>query len=71
MQHKSSVVLDLDELRELLLRLADVDVRIAVVVEDAKEAIDADVHARRLEQGVVIRIDLDPALFQQASDRAI
>ena len=49
----------------------DVDERVAVVVEDAEEAVDADVDARRLEQGIVVRIDLDAAFLQAARDRAV
>src|SRR5438034_11455420 len=65
------IVVDLDELGQLLLRLLDVDVRVARVVEDAEVAVDADVDARRLEERSVIRIDLDPAVGDEALDRAV
>ena len=44
------VVVDLDELGQLRLLGLDVDERVAVVVEDAEEPVDADVDARRLQQ---------------------
>ena len=65
------LAVDLDELRQVLLRLLDVDVRVARVAEDAEVAVDAHVHARRLEQGLVVRVDPDAALAEQASDRAV
>jgi hypothetical protein len=40
-------------------------------VENPEEAVDPNVDARRLQQGVVIRIDLDPAFFQEPGDRPI
>src|SRR5919201_956197 len=52
------LVADLDELRQILLRLLHVDERVARVVEDAEVAVDADVDARGLEERVVIRLDL-------------
>jgi len=45
----------LDELGQVLLRLADVDERVARVVEDAEVPVDADVDARGLEQRLVVR----------------
>ena len=62
---------DLDELRQVLLLDLDVDMRVQVVAEDAEVPVDADVDARRLEQRGVVRIDLDPALADQALDGAI
>jgi hypothetical protein len=64
-------VVHLHELRQILLLLADVDIGIAVVVENPEEAIDPDVDARGLEQRLVVRIDLDPAFLQVSSDRAV
>ena len=65
------VLVDLDELGQVLLRLLDVDVRVARVVEDAEEAVDADVDARRLEQRRVVRIDPDPPLVEQPRDGSV
>jgi len=61
----------LDELRQILLLLPNVDERIAVVVEDAEEAIDSNVDRGRLKQGVLLRVDLDPPLVEQPRDRAV
>src|SRR5579862_6938618 len=68
MKDEGMVALDSDELGQLLLLLLHVDVRVAVVVEDPEEPVDPHVHARRLQKRVVIRVDLDPALRQQAGD---
>src|SRR3954454_2952520 len=65
------LAVDLDELRQILLRLLDVDVRVARVAEDAEVAVDANVDARRLEQGGVVRVDPDAALVEQAPDRSV
>src|SRR4051794_10256264 len=62
---------DLDELGQLLLRLLHVDVRVARVVEDAEEAIDPHVEARRLQQSLVVRVDPDPSLAYQPLDRPV
>jgi hypothetical protein len=71
MEDERRLVVDLDQLRQVVLRLADVDVRVAGIVEDAEEPVDAHVDARRLQQGVVVRIDLDPPLFEQTPDRPV
>ena len=65
------LVVDLHELGQLRLLDLDVDERIAVVVEDAEEPIDADVDARRLEERRVVRIDLDLPLGEVAGDRRV
>ena len=70
-QDERPVVLDLDELRQLVLRLLDVDVRIARVVEDAEVPVDAHVDARGLQQRLVVGIDLDPALAEEPRDRPV
>ena len=64
-------LVDLHELGQVLLRLLHVDERVARVAEDAEVAVDADVHARRLEQRLVVGLDLDAALVEQARDRAV
>ena len=53
--------LDLDELGQVLLRLLDVDERVARVAEDAEVAVDTHVDARRLEKALVVGVDFDPA----------
>jgi hypothetical protein len=63
--------LDLHELGQVLLRLLDVDVRVARVVEDAEVAIDPYVDARRLEKRFVVGVDLDPSLVDQPPNRAV
>ena len=65
------LVVDLDELGQLRLLDLDVDERVAVVVEDAEEPVDADVDARRLQERRVVRVDLDPPLGEQAGDRRV
>ena len=64
MEDEGALLVDLDELGELLLGLLDVDVRVARVVEHAEEAVDADVHAGRLQQRRVVRLDLDATLLE-------
>ena len=71
MEDERRLVVDLDELGQLLLLLLDVDVRVARVAEDAEVAVDAHVDARRLHQRLVVRLDLDPALAEQAPDRPV
>ena len=70
-QDERPVAVDLDQLGQLLLRLLDVDERVARVVEDAKEAVDAHVDARRLEQRLVVGVDPDPTLREQPPDRPV
>src|SRR5262249_35547570 len=65
------VVGDLDQLGQLLLRLLDVDERVARVVEDAEEAVDADVDARRLEERLVVGLDPDPVCLEKTPDRSV
>src|SRR6266566_7029409 len=65
------VVVDLDELGQILLRFLDVDERVARIVEDAEVAVDPYVHARGLEQRLVVGVDLDPAFAEQARDRPV
>src|SRR5205823_13023159 len=67
-EDERSLVVDLDELRQLLLRLLDVDERVARVVEDAEEAVDAHVDAGRLQQRLIIGLDLDPPFLEQPPD---
>src|SRR6478752_199287 len=62
------VVVHLDELRERLLWLLHIDIGIPRVVEDAEEAVDAYVDARRLQQRDVIRVDPDAPLGDEPFD---
>ena len=71
MQDERRVFLDLDQLREVLLLLPHVDVGIAVVVENPEIAVDAHVHARRLQQRIVVGVDLDAPFGQEARDRPV
>jgi hypothetical protein len=64
MQDKRLVPVDLDQFGQVFLGLFDVDIGVFVVAEDAEIAVDADVHARGLEQGRVVWIDADSALVQ-------
>ena len=66
-----AVVVDLDELGQPFLRLLDVDVRVARVVEHPKRTVDAHVDARRLEQRGVIRVDPDAAFGDGRGDGAV
>src|SRR5207247_443482 len=71
MEDERMIAVHLDELRQLLLLDLDVDERVAVVVKDPEDAVDADVHARRLEERLVVRIDLDASFNEVAGDRRV
>jgi hypothetical protein len=71
MEDERAFVVDLDQLGQVLLRLLDVDERVARVVEDAEETVDPDVDARRLEQLRVVGVDLDPSLVEQPRDCSV
>src|SRR5690242_6340779 len=71
MEDEGRVLLHFDELGEVFLLLANVDVRVAVVVKNPEIAVNAHVHAGGLEQRVVVRLDLDPALLQEARNRPV
>src|SRR6476659_594963 len=71
MEDERAVAVDLDELRQVLLRLLDVDEGVARVVEDAEVAVDAHVDARGLEQRFVVGVDPDPTLREQPLDRPV
>jgi hypothetical protein len=64
-------ILDRDQLGQLLLLDLDVDVGISVVVEDAKQAVDADVDARGLQERLVVGVDLEASLVQEPGDRGV
>src|SRR4029077_16260500 len=49
----------------------DVDEGVEVVAEDAEVAVDAHVHAGRLEQRRLVGGDLDAALAEHTRDRAV
>jgi hypothetical protein len=71
MENERVLLLDLDELGQLRLLDLDVDERVAVVVKDTEEPVDADVDTRRLQQRVVVRVDFDPPLGEQSGDRRV
>ena len=71
MQDERLVTCDLDLLGQLLLRLLDVDERIARVVEDPEVPVGADVDAGRLQQPLVIGVDADATFVDEPGDRAI
>ena len=71
MEDESPVLGDLDQLGEVLLFLPDVDERISVVVENPEIAVDPDVHARGLQELVVVGIDLDAAFREKAGNRPV
>src|SRR5918994_533197 len=62
MEDERRLIIDLDELRQLLLLLLDVDVRVPGVAEDAEVAVDTHVEAGRLHQRLVVRLHVDPLL---------
>ena len=70
-QNERLCLADLDQLGQVFHLLLDVDERVAGVPEDAEEAVDAYVQAGRLQEGLVIGLDLDPALRELAPDGAI
>ena len=71
MEDEGLLVGDGDELGQVLHPLADVDVGVAGVVEDAELPIDADVDARRLDQIRVVGVEGDPAGVDLLADRAV
>ena len=71
MQDERLVVADLDQLGQLRLLLAHVDVRVAAVAEDAEAVVQVQVHARRLDRLGHVRIDDDPAGLDLGADVAV
>ena len=65
------VVADLDQLGQVLHRLAHVDVGVAGVVEDAELAVDPHVDARRLDQLGIEGVEDDPPGLDLLPDRAV
>ena len=61
MKNERFIAIDLDECGEVELRCLRVDVRVLVILEDTKEAIDSKVDTGRLQIGRLERIDLNPA----------
>src|SRR5207244_1904851 len=64
MQDERATVTDLDELGEVLLGLLRVDERRRVVPEHAEVPVDVHVDGRRLDVGVVERLDGDATRLQ-------
>ena len=65
------LVVDLDQFGQVLLCSLDVDVGVEVVAEDPEVSVDTHVHARGLQERGIVGVDLDPALLEQARDRAV
>ena len=61
MEDEWLIVLDRYELGEIRLRLAHVDVGIAVIAEDAELAVEVEIDRRWLEARRIVRVDPDPA----------
>src|SRR6478672_2036706 len=61
-------VVDLDELRQVVLRLLRVDVRRRVVAEDPEVAVDVKIDRRRLDRVVRQRLDHDPPALELLAD---
>ena len=62
---------DDDLLGEVLRRLAEVDRRGAVVVEDPERVAEPQVDARRLDQALVPRVDPDSPVGDELEDRPV
>ena len=62
---------DGQELGQVGLRRADVDVRVAVVAEDPEAAVEVEVDRRRLEVVRVVRLDPDRPGFERRADVAV
>ena len=71
MEDERLVVGDADDLGQVRLRRARVDVGVAVVAEDPELAVEVEVDRRRLEAGRVVRVDADPARLEGRADVAI
>ena len=71
MQHERFPVSRLDQARQLVLLLRGVDMGVAGVVENPEQTVEAHVHAGRLNQGVVERINCQPAGGDFGSEVAI
>jgi hypothetical protein len=71
MDHEGLVAGDLDLLGEVRRRVAQVDRRDAVVVEDAEGRPEQEVDRRGLHAAGIPRIDRDAALLDEPADRAV
>jgi hypothetical protein len=69
--HEGLVLVDLDELGQVVGRRSEVDRGHAEVVEDAERAAQAQVDRGRLNHRWIPRLDPDPALVDEAADRAV
>ena len=67
-EHEGLVVGDRQELGEVGLGLARVDVGVTVVAEDTEGAVDVEVDRRRLEIGRIVWLDAQAAGFQSRTD---
>src|SRR4029079_17371514 len=71
MQDERVIVLDRHQLGQVRLRVSDVDVRIAVVAEDAEPSVEVQVDRRGLEVLLIVRLDDDLAGLERRADVAI
>ncbi len=71
MEDERFVVVDGQQLRQVGLGRPDIDVRVAVVAEDAKRAIKMEVDRRRLEVLWVVWLDRDAAVIERRADIAV
>ena len=71
MEDERLVVLDRQQLGQVGLRRADVDVRVAVVAEDPERPVEVEVDRRRLEVVRVVRVDADRARLEGRPDVAV
>src|SRR5437879_5172043 len=71
MQDERLLFFDLDQLCQVGLVLAHVDERVATVSEDAKSAVEVEVHARWLDGIRAERLDHDAARFECGPDVAV
>ena len=68
MEDEGLVAVDRGDLREAWLLDARVDVRVAVVVEDAEVAVQVEVHRRGLQAIGIEGVDADATLLEGGAD---
>jgi hypothetical protein len=68
MEDERVVVGDREQLREIRLRRADVDVGISIVPKDPERAVEMEVDRRGLQILGVVRLDLDATLVERRAD---
>jgi hypothetical protein len=71
MKDERLLVADSNELSQVRLGCSDVDVRVAVVVEDAEFVRKVQVDRRRLNVAVAVGLDTDAALVEGRADVSV